>query len=169
MKKRNIVICGAVLLVLIAAIAVLSLANRPDTGADSSVLTVKHNGETVKSYTFEQLAAMQSVTRYKAIASSSFSDEEGNWQGIPLCNLISDAGIELAADGQITAVAADGYAMNYSAADILGSDSALLIYAKDGSGLGTMDDGGSGPFRILFMDDEFGSRSAKYVCEIDVK
>ena len=169
MKKRNIILCGAVLLVLLAAISALSLANRPDTDTDSSVLTVKRGGETVKSYTLEQLAAMESVTRYKAISSSSFSGEEGNWQGVSLCKLLSDAGIELPTDGQITAVAADGYAMNYSAADILGNDSALLIYAKDGSGLGAMDDGGSGPFRILFMDDEFGNRSAKYVCEIDVK
>lgn len=63
----------------------------------------------------------------------------------------------------------DGYVAVFPVEELLEPEAILLIYARDGAGLGTMDDGGSGPFRILAVEDQYGTRCAKYVSELALK
>ena len=105
----------------------------------------------------------------KEIVSASFDNDEGVFRGVPLRALMEDAGIDISDAAQIVIRSEDGFVSVCPAEEVRESDSALLVYAKNGEGLGGQEDGGSGPFRVLMTDDEFGNRSAKYVCALEVR
>jgi DMSO/TMAO reductase YedYZ molybdopterin-dependent catalytic subunit len=70
---------------------------------------------------------------------------------------------------QVVIYAQDGYVTAFSMDEITESDNIFLAYSKNGQGLGTLDDGGTGPFRIIIQEDEFGTRSVKYVNQIQLR
>ena len=166
-KKRNILIAAAVLIVLAAAALILSALNRPDA-PDPGRVSVSR-GETEKVYTMAEIAALPYVEVEKEIVSSSFENDEGVFRGVPLRALLGDAGIDLSDAAQVIIRSEDGFVSVCPAEEVRESDSAILVYMKNGEGLGGQDDGGSGPFRVLMTDDEFGNRSAKYVCALEVR
>ena len=166
-KKRNILIAAAVLIVLAAAALILSLLNRPGA-TEPGQLTVSR-GETEKVYAMADIKALPYVEVEKEIVSSSFDNDEGVFRGVPLRALLEDAGVGLSDAAQVVIRSEDGFVSVCPAEEVRDSDSALLVYAKNGEPLGGLEDGGSGPFRVLMTDDEFGNRSAKYVCSLEVR
>jgi hypothetical protein len=45
----------------------------------------------------------------------------------------------------------------------------MIAYLCDGKGLGTLKEGGTGPLRVIVLNDAFGTRCCKYVYKIEVK
>ena len=166
-KKRNILIAAAVLVVLAAGALILSLLNRPSASEPGEISV--SGGGTEKVYTMAEIKALPYVEVEKEIVSSSFDNDEGVFRGVPLRVLLEDAGQDLSDAVQVVIRSEDGFVSVCPAEEVISSDSALLVYAKNGEGLGGLDDGGSGPFRVLMTDDEFGNRSAKYVCALEVR
>lgn len=170
MKKKQWIPVAGVLLVLAAAIGVLARLNAPGPDADAGSIAVFRDGESVRTYTMEEIKALPSITVHKEIVSSSHDNDEGDFTGVPLRALLDGADPALLEEGVSVAVkAADGYVSAYAAEEVAESDNILLAYAKDGTGLGTLEDGGTGPFRIVIQEDEFGNRSTKYVYQIEVR
>lgn len=168
-KKRNILIVILALTVLACATAVLAFINKPAETAVSGSVAIKSGGETVRTYTMDDLMVLDCVEVQKEIVSSSFANDEGLFRGVALRVLLADAGIDLESSSQIIVRAEDGFVSAFPADEITESDGIFLAFSKNGEGLGSLDSGGSGPFRIIVSDDPFGNRCAKYVCEIEVK
>jgi DMSO/TMAO reductase YedYZ molybdopterin-dependent catalytic subunit len=163
----------AVAVVLAAlAIAVVTLAqlNRSDAHVTTGTVAVTNGGETVRTFTMEDVAALPSVTRSETIRSSSHPDETGSFTGVPLRELLNAArpGL-LEGASMIVTRAADGYVSSLSAEEVAADDSVILAYQKDGESLGTSSDGGTGPFRIIILTDKYGNRCTKWVNEIEVR
>lgn len=167
-KKKSIIIVVAVLVVLASAITVLALLNRPDSLPDTGRITVKW-GESSVTLTMEDIQALEYVELEKEIVSASFQNDQGLFRGVALHTLLESQGIDLSSAVQAVVRSADGYVSAYPMDEVADGDNIILAYSKNGEGLGTKDSGGSGPFRIIIADDEFGNRSAKFVSEIEVK
>ena len=168
-KKKQTIIIASVVALLVVAVALLAWLNRPKGEIISGSIRVIHNGETLRTFTMEEIAAMPYVEVEKEIVSSSYANEAGLYRGVPLRALLGVVDESLL-DGasRIISRAEDGFVTAYSAAEVAESDSVIVAYQRDGESLGTKADGGSGPFRIVIVDDEFGNRSTKYLYEIEV-
>ena len=162
----------AVLLVLAAlavAIAILTWANAPHGSADGRIAIVL-DGVTLRTWSMQEIAALPAVDVQKAISSASHADESGNFRCVDLRVLLDMTDKDLLDnDARVIARASDGYTAAFSADEIRTGGNILVAYAKDGTDLGTMDDGGTGPFRMIIRDDAFGTRGTKYLIEIEIE
>lgn len=170
MKRKNIIIVAVIVLVLIAAIAVLVVLNAPKGEIESGTVSVVSGGETVAQFSMEDLQAMDYVEVEKELVSASYDNDQGVFRGVPLRDVISACDDDLSQDmSQVVVRSEDAFVAAYSADDVMDGDNIFLAYSKNGEGLGNLENGGTGPFRIIVSDDEFGNRCAKYVYEIEIK
>ena len=167
-KRRNITVVIVVLALLAAAIAVLALINRPGELPESGSVAVKMNGETLRTFDLADLQSMEYVEVQKEIVSSSYGNDEGLFRGVAVSSLLEAAGVKSGDYQQAVARSEDGFVTAFPA-DEIEDGGIILVYSKNGESLGSLANGGSGPLRILAVEDEFGNRCAKYVSEIEVK
>jgi hypothetical protein len=170
-KKSNIAII-VIVIVFICLIAVIAVINRNGIAQPSGdhSLIVRSGEQTLKEYTVSDLKALPSVEIYKSISSGKHEDEQGNFKGVPLETLLSDA----APDWQgrykeFIFSGSDGFTSSVFASDIEKGENVLVVYAKDGGDLKGPEEGGKGPLRIIVVDDPFGNRSAYLLTSIEVK
>lgn len=168
-QKKNILLVVIVLVVLAAAVLILAAVNRPDQLPESGVVSIVSGGQQLREYTMNDIEAMDYVEVEKEIVSSSYANDEGLFRGVALHALLESAGADLSAAAQAIVRSEDGFVAVFPMDEVTDGDSILLVYSKNGESLGTKEDGGSGPFRILAVEDDFGNRCAKYVSEIEVK
>jgi DMSO/TMAO reductase YedYZ molybdopterin-dependent catalytic subunit len=116
-----------------------------------------------------QVRALPSVSVGKTILSSSHPTEKGVFTGVPLRTLIDAANPSLLRSATaIVTRATDGFVSVLAPSEVSQGDDVLLVYEKDGKGLGTSKDGGTGPFRIIVVTDTWGNRDTKWVDEIQI-
>ena len=70
---------------------------------------------------------------------------------------------------RVVARASDGFAASYDKAEFLQPENILVVYAKDGLPLENAAAGGAGPLRIVVVDDPFGNRCIKHLCELEIE
>lgn len=169
-KKRGALIVAGAMALLAAAIAVLAYLNAPKDGIERGTLAVVRGEETIARLTLAQIREMPSVSVEKEIVSSSHEGDAGLFTGVPLRAVLEAAqpGL-LEGANQIVARAEDAFVTAYTAKEVQESDAILVAYEKDGAPLGSREDGGTGPLRILITDDPFGNRSTKYLAQIEVR
>ena len=166
--RRGALIVIAVLLVLAGAIAVLAAINRPKDLPERGSLAIVA-GENRAELTLDEIKALPYIEAQKEIVSSSFANDEGLFRGVPLRALLESAGADISAAKQVVVRSEDGFVAAFPADEVAEEDDIILAYSKNGEGLGSLSDGGTGPLRIIVISDEFGNRCAKYVSEIEVK
>ena len=167
-STKGIIAVIVVLIVIIAVFAGINAKNT-NTSVDGLTLTVGDN-ETV--YTIEDLKAMDGIeTMNKTIKSGKSADETGDFTGVPLSALLLQnlTEEELKAYSAVVVTSGDGYATSYSVDEVLQPQNVMVIFEKDGEALVPYTDGGSGPIRIVVMNDTFGTRSAMWVTGISLE
>ena len=167
---KQYIIIIAVLLVLSAAAGMLVKLNTSDVTAVSGQVAVIYEGQQAASFDLDAVKAMNSVEIKKHIESGSGEDEDGVFTGTDLSSVIEAAGIELTGkEKDILIRTQDGFTASFEPEEVMADSCVLLVYEKDGRPLGSMEEGGNGPFRIIAADDAFGMRCAKYVTAIEVE
>lgn len=170
MKKstKGIIIVIIVLVVVIGIFAALNRGNMADVTGQT--VDVDLSGE-VTTYTIDELKDMEGVsTVHKVIKSGSKEDEEADFTGIDVADLLLAADPEcLEGASAVVVTSGDGYATSYAVDEVLEDDNVMLIFEQDGAALTPYEEGGSGPLRIVVMKDEFGNRSAMWVTKISVE
>ncbi len=170
-NKKNIIIIAVILVIMAAAIAILLCINASQgTDVERGHVAVTQNGEIVKEFTMEDIEQMEYTEFYKKIVSSSSKDVEGTFRGPTLADVLTAAD-ENILDGaeNIIVRSEDDFVSQFSVDEIMQKDNIILAYSVDGESLGDMDNGGSGPYRVVINEDAFGNRSAMYVCELEVE
>lgn len=170
MKKRSGIWILCILIVLAVCIGLLAWLNAPDRSPDDGALTVLQDGELLRSFSMDEIYAMDYIEVEKEIVSSSHEDDIGLFRGVPLRDILTAANSGIADSAvQIVARAEDGFVTVYNAEEVFADANIFVSYAKDGRDLGTLQDGGSGPLRVILIADEFGNRSTKYLYELEVR
>ncbi len=153
------------LLVLAGVFAYLNMPN----GRESASLTVISNGQSIETFTMEEIKELPAVEREVTIRSSSEGTQTHVFTGTPVREILTGLDKTLLTDAKkVTASGLDSYTVVFDSEEILSNDHVLLVYAQDGKFLGSKKDGGTGPFRIIILGDQFGLRAVKYVTELEV-
>lgn len=159
-----------VIVLLVAAIAVLVRLNDTGIKTEPETLTVMCDGKISSVFTLGELQALQYTDIKKHISSGQNEDEDGTFRGPELKAVLEAAGIKLdGSEDSITVRSEDGYTAAFEPEEVMADECVLLVYQKDGELLKSRDEGGNGPFRIIAVDDSFGTRCSKYVNIIEVE
>ena len=162
-------VCG-ILLVLLLALSVLVWQQSHNRSEESDSIGISQSGQVLHTFTMEEIKAFPPVQLEKSIASGKGENEEGLYTGVPLRVLLDSVDENLIKGSkQIISKASDGFESVYTPEEVLEEKNILVVYAKDGEPLGNASNGGTGPFRILVVNDSSGNRSTKYLNEIEVK
>ncbi len=108
-------------------------------------LTVEGEVDNALSLSYADLAAMQQVSLKDILMQKTTGEDTVNdWEGVPLTAIFEQAGLHPDASG-ITAVAADGYAIMVSMADL---EDGIVALKSDGEWIATSD-ADHGPIRLV--------------------
>ncbi|KAF1083796.1 Oxidoreductase molybdopterin binding domain protein [Sporotomaculum syntrophicum] len=167
MDINNKLVYWSIGLLLVLAV-VLTYLYTPNS-RESANLTVSCKGEPVKTFTIEQIKEMPAVDRRVTIRSSSEGTQTHVFTGTPLREILTDLENAVLTDtSKVTASGLDSYTVVFDSEEIMSRDHVLLVYAQDGKPLGSKSEGGTGPFRIIVIGDQFGLRAVKYVNELEI-
>ncbi|MDO4581365.1 MAG: molybdopterin-dependent oxidoreductase [Bacillota bacterium] len=166
MKTKRI---WAIMIFLAAAIAVLALLNRPAVDTDAEVLSLVAEGQVLRVYTYGELKELPCVEVEKEIRSAGFKSKEGLWRGVPLRTIFADAGIDLSSYKQVVTRADDSFVSAFSVEEVLADDNIFIAYSFNGHDIGGQEDGGDGPLRIVISKDIFGTRSTRWLYQLELQ
>ncbi len=91
------------------------------------------------------------------------------FKGIRLKVLLGTLNIPLEEIDRVITTSIDAYSVALSAEEVLAEDNVYLVYEINGKPLSPMEEGGSGPFRILIREDPFRQRWNKNVEVLEVR
>lgn len=170
MKKRNLLIV-IIIVLLVVAVAVLALLNRPQSPLISGQLDIIAGEDVLAQFSAEDIMALPAEEFEQNIVSGNQEDSSGRWTGVALPLLLDQAapGWQEAGYTMVAAQAEDGYVVAFELAEAAAEDNVYACYLLDGQGLGAMDEGGDGPFRLVVRNDEFGTRCIRNLCQLELR
>ncbi len=174
MRNKQNVIIAAVIAVLIVVIGITAYLNKDNAQEktqlnNGAVFAVIENGQEIKSYNMTEIQSLGEV-EFSATHKSSGNDPvDYVYTGVPLINILNDAGI--ISDNKDAAIvsAIDGYVVSVSMEKVLDAENVYLAYMKDGKLLGTREDGGEGPYQIIISKDKFSQFWCKYAYSVELE
>ena len=170
MKKLVIII----VIILVAIVGVTAYLNREnladkDVLQEKALIIIKDDGKEVERIDFDFVKKQGELTFNKELDTSDSDPREHSYTGVPLKNIITGVGIELADKQQLIVRAIDGYTVALTSREVLADDNVYLVYKSDGQFLKGKKEGGSGPYMIVIRQDQFGQRWCKFVIEVEAK
>ncbi len=96
-------------------------------------------------------------------------DDNNSYTGVLLKELLASIGVDVDDAEQFIGKAADGYTVALPAGEVLDDDLVFIVYKINDEPLSPAAEGGSGPYRLVVKDDEFGQRWVKHLEEIVVR
>src|SRR6056297_1410291 len=82
---------------------------------------------------------------------------------------IKEDGVEVKTVNMSVVKEVDGYTVALTAKEVKVDDNVYLVYQSDGKPLKGKKEGGTGPYRLVIKNDQFGQRWCKFVTEVNVK
>lgn len=164
---------GMVMIVLIVIIAIFAFMNREmakDTQGvhENAEIIIKGDGSEVK-FTLDEITQLGQEEFTATLDSSNSDPEEYSYTGIPLMNLIEEAGMTVEDKQQVIIRAVDGYTVALKPNEVKDKDNVYLAYKKEGKFLKDKEKGGSGPYQVIIRKDQFSQRWCKFTAEIELK
>jgi hypothetical protein len=171
MNKKFIMIILAILFLIVGVTAYLnseSIANK-NLAQEEALVTLKENGNKVKTVDMKFVVKQGEVTFNKELDTSDSDPINHSYTGVPLINLLKSVGIKMKDKKQVIVKAVDGYTVALTVKEVFQKDNVYLVYSSDGNLLKGKKEGGTGPYRIIIKEDQFGQRGCKFVTEVNVK
>ena len=171
MNKKMVII---VIILLVAVVGVTAFLNRgsiaeKENAQKEALVTFKEAGNEVETVSMSFVKKQGETTFSKDLDTSDSGPEEHTYTGVPLKNVISEVDINLEDKSQVVVKAIDGYTVALTAKEVREDDNVYLIYQSDGEPLKSKKEGGTGPYRLVIKNDQFGQRWCKFVTEVNVK
>ncbi len=91
------------------------------------------------------------------------------YNGTQLRKLFVYLGISIESKDVIVISGVDTFAVAYSGEEVLKDDNIYIAFMEDGEFLGTMSNGGTGPFESIIKSDQFSNRRCKWITKIEVR
>lgn len=163
-----------VLLVLAAIVGVTAYLNAD--GLDkkkemqkNALLTIKVNGEEVKTINMEFIKELGEEEFNANLKTNGKAPVEKTYTGVPLIKVLQACNIDMEGKTQVIAKAVDGYISALKMEEVLDEKNVYVAYKEDGEFLGTKENGGSGPYKVIIAKDQFSQRWCKFLSEVEVK
>jgi hypothetical protein len=91
-----------------------------------------------------------------------------NFDGVFLKEILMAYKIDSDEITLLEVLSVDNYKIEISKEELLQDDNVYLVYKQDGEYLLSLEEGGNGPFMIVFKQDELSTRWSKFVAAIKV-
>lgn len=124
------------------------------------------DGQQARTVDFDTILQLQ---QHQFAVDRSDRDDTNSYTGVLLRELLEAVGLNVEDADQFIAKAADGYTVALPAGEVRDDDLVFVVYKINDEPLSPAEEGGSGPYRIVVKDDEFGQRWVKHLEEIVVR
>jgi len=162
---KIVIITIVVLAVAVVILAILNYSNLAERLAlqesGTFLLTVEGYTHTVSP---DDLNAIGGVD-----VSASSRGEQRNFTGVPLAGVFTHFDIDYSGASSVAFRSIDGFTTAVSIAEALDYTNVFVVFREDGEPLGTMNDGGIGPYMVVVVRDSFPNRWARYLMEVIVR
>jgi len=169
--KKTVTLIVVLLVVIVAVTAYLNrgdLAEKQELQEEAQIIFTVNGDETAR-FNLAEIKEMGEVNFNKELDTSETGPEEQSFTGVLLKNVIDAAGITLQDKQQVIVKAVDGYTVALTADEVQAEDNVYLIYMNNGEFLKPKSEGGTGPYRIVIKEDQFGQRWCKFITEVELK
>lgn len=171
MNKKGIII---IVIILVAVVGITAFLNRgsiaeKESAQEEALITFLEDGNEVDTVKMSFVKKQGESTFNKDLDTSESGPEEHTYTGVPLKNVIKEIGINFDNKKQVVVKAVDGYTVALTAKEVREDDNVYLVYQSDGKPLKSKKEGGTGPYRLVIKNDQFGQRWCKFVTEVNVK
>lgn len=157
------------IIILCLVIGIFSFLNGAGKESGPQVIKIIQNGQEIREITMAEVQALPQLEK-EIILNSSVGREEHLFTGTPLKEVFLSIDPAFLDGGQqVISKSIDGYTVSFNIKEVLEEDKVMLVYAQDGKPLGSKEEGGTGPFRIIAPNDQFAQRAGKYVQELEVR
>lgn len=171
MNKKMVIV---VVIMLIAVVGISAFLNRgsiaeKENKQEEALVTIKEEGNEIETVSMNFVKKQGEKKFSKELDTSDSGPVEHTYTGVPLRNVIEEAGINLEDKSQVIVKSVDGYTVALTAKEVRENDNVYLVYQSDGKLLKSKKEGGTGPYRVVIRNDKFGQRWSKFVTEVNVK
>jgi len=171
MKNSRLFVVIAVLAVATLSLSYLNMkytgALSPEEGSISFVF-----GESQAKLDYNDITSLTAY-EFRAVEDTSTSGPTPHtYKGVLLKDVLNKASISdeaVKTSSKVVVRGLDGYVVALSTDDVLSDKNVYLAFEKDGKPLGSMKNGGSGPFQLIARSDSFSQRWCKYVIEVTLE
>jgi hypothetical protein len=172
--KKNTKILISVILILVVISAVAIMMNRDNVAAqkelnDNAIFIVKDNGQEIVSYNMTEIQALGETDFTATLDTSDTDPEDFHYTGVLLKAIFENAGISLEGKEAVVVTAADGYTVAVPMEKFMADDNVYLAYKKEGTLIGTREEGGKGPYQMIISKDQFSQFWCKYAVSADIQ
>ncbi len=166
MKKATKIAIAAMIILVAASIPLYYYTRPPAT--QFGTIEITGNVKKPMNVTLSQIKSETALTIRATLISSGDPSQNGayNYTGVLLSTLLKQA----KASSNATSVfiqASDGYGETLSMQDAM-NQTTLIAYARNGSPLTPLKNGGEGPLRLILGTDQYAQRWVKGVAVIKV-
>lgn len=133
---------------------------------EKAFLTIAVDGEQKTIDTEAIYNSTEAVVFPAVVRSSGEKPVETEYKGVELSTLLAQNNINAADYDKITFIAADGYRIILSTAELSEPNNFYITFERDGEILMSKKQGGNGPFQLVIRRDPFSQRWVKHVNEI---
>lgn len=172
MKKSNLFIIISIVLLLGILVATYFI-NRDDIEVKrqlnkEAIFEVVYQGEVIASYDMEEISKMGEVTFNANLKSSGKDPVAHQYTGVLLKTILENAGLTLEDKSSATVIAIDGYATALTMEKLMDDSNVYLSYFRDGTLIGTKEEGGDGPYQLIISKDPFSQFWVKYAYQVEL-
>ena len=112
---------------------------------------------------FEDFSPFDIDANYKT---SGLSARNRTFRGVSFSTIAASFDIDISAYRFVLFTAADGYASMLTSAEAMDAGNCYIVAGEEGRPLGTLEEGGMGPFMMILAHDAFSQRWCKYLLEV---
>ncbi len=173
MNKKDRIIIGSILGVLITIITVIVIANNGQNAIkaqlnNDAIFKVLENGKEVKSYNMQEIKDMGETTFDANLKTSGNEPIKQTYTGVALNTIVENAGIKVSDSSVAIVSAIDGYSVAVTMDKFKAEDNVYLAYICEGELIGTREEGGKGPYQMVISKDPFSQYWCKYAYSVDI-
>lgn len=171
-KHKSAIIIVVAIVLLCATIGITAFLNSKNVNhdTDGNTITISVNKKEVATYSMDELEKMNPQTISASLSSTGKDDIKGEFTGIPINKLLSEADENILDKCEdIIFIAGDGYSSALTSSEIKDNDTIMLAYKMNEKNIKHFNDGGEGPLRLIVGSDTYANRSTKFVVKIECK
>lgn len=171
--NKTTIIVIVVLVALAVVVGVFALLNREGVEEkrrlqDDAVFLVTAGEQSVE-VSMEEIEGLGTKDVEANYKKSGKEPEVRTYTGVPFSEVLALKGIEADGYSSVTFIALDGYASAVGIDQALNPEECWIIIREGGEPLGTKEDGGSGPFRMILPNDQFSQNWCSFLMEAELR
>lgn len=169
--NKKIIVVITILVMVMSVTAYLNRLRIKDkvTFIENAEISIKVEGGEDNKLDFPWIQGLGEEVFHANLKRSGKEPEEQEYKGVLLKKVFDSKSISLEGKKQLVIRSIDGYTVALTVEEVLEENNVYIVYERNGSPLGTKEDGGSGPYQIIIRNDPFSQRWAKFVVEIEAQ